>query len=290
MNRGSRGLLLAVSLLAALSLGVGPSAGGSGPALRFLRSGKPAGRITLSQLQDHCTVKVVSVQDPLSGGERRLRGCPLEKVLRLGFGPLPKSFAWKDVLLHARDGYLGLARGEKLLEPGGFLAFSDADVRAGSDAAGRWRLLGARQIDPGPFYLVWTGPGQSAAAGYPWPYQVVAIEIASFEKRFPHTLPLGATVGGPAWRGYALFKARCASCHPINGEGGHVGPDLNVPRNILDYRPERQLRAFIRDPDSFRYTSMPPNRDLGDSELDALFAYLRAMGHMKHDPGAGGGR
>lgn len=288
MTRARRGGWLAVAIFAVASLGASGMARASGPVLRFLRSGAPVRQLELADLESHCKVEVAAVQDPLSGREVRLRGCPLVQVLKLGFGPLPKSFAWKGVLLHAEDGYLALARGQKLLEPGGLLAFAEADARGDSGAGDRWKPMGPRQIDPGPFYLVWTGAQQSPAAGYPWPYQLVAIEIASFEKRFPHTLPLSAPVGGPAWRGYALFKARCASCHPINGEGGHVGPDLNVPRSIVEYRPERQIRAFIRDPSSFRYTSMPANPELGESEMNALMAYLRTMSHLKHDPGPGG--
>ena len=75
-------------------------------------------------------------------------------------------------------------------------------------------------------------------------------------------------------------------CHSINGEGGTVGPELNVPRSIVEYRPIEQLKAFIRDPQSFRYSAMPAHRHLSDEELDALIAYFRAMSQRKRDPRA----
>lgn len=278
--------LRAAALLVAGALAAAGAARGAEPELHFLRSGKPVRTLTLSQLTAGCKVQVVAVHDPLTDGEAHFRACPMAAVLALGFGTLPKGFTWKEVLLRAQDGYLRGVDGGRLQEAGGFLAFADAGDAAAAASSPGFAPRGPRAIDPGPFYLVWTGASQSAAAGYPWPYQLVSIDIADFEKRFPHTVPLSAAVGGPVWRGYALFKARCAACHPINGEGGKVGPELNVPRNILEYRSERQLRAFIRDPDSFRYTSMPPNPDLSDSDMDALIAYLRTMGHLKHDPGS----
>jgi len=63
-----------------------------------------------------------------------------------------------------------------------------------------------------------------------------------------------------------------------------VGPDLNVPRSIVEYRPVAQIKAYIRDPTSFRYGKMPAHPDLSAADLDALIAYFRAMSAQKHDP------
>jgi cytochrome c1 len=67
-----------------------------------------------------------------------------------------------------------------------------------------------------------------------------------------------------------------------------VGPDLNVPRSIVEYRPEGQIKAFVRNPQSFRYTTMPAHEHLADEELDHLVAYFRYMSRHKVDPGAVG--
>jgi len=44
----------------------------------------------------------------------------------------------------------------------------------------------------------------------------------------------------------------------MNREGGRVGPELNVPQSIVEYRPEAQIKAYIRNPLQFRYGHMPP--------------------------------
>jgi cytochrome c2 len=73
-------------------------------------------------------------------------------------------------------------------------------------------------------------------------------------------------------------------CHSINTEGGKVGPDLNVPRSIVEYRPMEQIKAYIRNPQSFRYTTMPAHPQLTDDDLAALVEYFRAMSTLKYEP------
>jgi mono/diheme cytochrome c family protein len=97
-------------------------------------------------------------------------------------------------------------------------------------------------------------------------------------------VPPGAPPGSAAARGFAVFRRSCLQCHAVNGDGGRVGPELNVPQSIVDYRPEAQLRAFIRDPSRFRYTQMPANPHLSDADLDALLAYFRHMSQHRFDP------
>ena len=36
----------------------------------------------------------------------------------------------------------------------------------------------------------------------------------------------------------------------VNQEGG-TGPELNVPKSIVEYRPEAQIKAYIKDPALF---------------------------------------
>jgi hypothetical protein len=86
-------------------------------------------------------------------------------------------------------------------------------------------------------------------------------------------------------RGWFPWQCVCPSCADQgNREGGRVGPDLNVPQSIVEYRPDAQIRAYIQNPATFRYGNMPAHPDLNNADLDHLLAYFHAMATRKHDP------
>ncbi len=250
-------------------------------ALRFEREGELVRELPLTGLRAACGEQTVAIeQDPYYLRAKRFHALPLSCVLEQGFGAAPAPA--ESLFFRARDGYQKPASGRRLAEPGGWLAFADADRARGDDPG--WEPIDRRQVDPAPFYVVWSGAGQNDPHRYPWPYQLEAIEIAAFATHFPHTLPASAQRGTPAWQGYDVFRSECIACHAINGEGGRVGPELNVPRSIVEYRPTEQIKAYVRDPSSFRYTSMPSHLHLSEEELDALVAYFEVMKHNKRDP------
>ncbi|MCG8588610.1 MAG: cytochrome c [Proteobacteria bacterium] len=250
--------------------------------LDFSEGGERRGQLTRNALRHDCKLEVVSVDDPYYGRPKRFHACPLRRVLELGFGRDPAWLAGHNVFLRARDGYTKPASGDRLLERGGYLALADADRGPVTDFA--FDPIDRRQVDPSPFYLVWNGAGQADPHRYPWPYQLATFDVAPFETEYPHTVPTGLPRSAAAWRGYRLFRAECSACHAINGEGGTVGPELNVPQSIVEYRDAAQLKAFIRNPRSFRYTSMPSHEHLSDTDLEALLAYFAAMKDRKRDP------
>ena len=246
--------------------------------LEFLRDGKSVRRLDATALVAACEPRTIAVDDPYYEAPKRYRACALPAVLEAGFGAPIARLGTEDVILRALDGYAKPATLAQLGESGGYVAFGEADGKG-------FAPMGARALDPGPFYVVWTKPEQRDTHRYPWPYQLASIELADVTKTFPHTVPTGVPAADPAWRGYELFRTDCIACHSVNAEGGSVGPDLNVPRAILEYRPVEQVKAYIRNPASFRYGNMPSHEYLEPRDLDALVAYFRAMQDRKHDPG-----
>ena len=262
------------------------SAGATLPALAesetvlvFERDGATVATVSRARLGATCGLRRLSVDDPYYETQKHFLACPLAAVLESGFGADSAELAGEFFVLEALDGYSRPAAGEQLFEDGAFLALGEAD-----GGVGHWQPIDRRQVDPGPFYLVWAGAGQSDPHRYPWPYQLAKIRIASLAQRYPHMRPEGLPDTHAAWDGLRLFQSQCLACHSINGDGGKVGPELNVPQSIVEYRPAAQIKAYIRNPETFRYTTMPAHPGLSTRDLNALLAYFQAMNSRKHDP------
>jgi len=280
LRRGATGGLVALVAWAGASFAEGePRA-----ELSFERRGAAVGSLRRAELVESCGLRRVSVDDPYYEARKEFLACPLEGVLEAGFGTPAEDLAHEQFLLEARDGFTRPAPGTQLFEGGAFVALGEAEGGVGS-----WQPIDRRQVDPGPFYLVWTGADQADPHRHPWPYQLARVRIASLDELYPHMRPQGLVAEDPAWTGLRVFQSQCIACHAINGEGGKVGPDLNVPQSIVEYRPEAQIRAYIRNPETFRYTTMPAHLDLSESELDALISYFEAMKSRKHDPAPAAG-
>jgi mono/diheme cytochrome c family protein len=251
----------------------------AGAEIAFVRDGKTVRTIPRAELEAALPPEQWTAFDPYYNKPKTYRAVPLAGLLERGFGEPAAALAGHDYVLRARDGYAVPLPGKRLLEAGGYVAVADVEVPG-------WEPIGQERANPGPFYVVWRLPAQQSLDTHPRPWQLASIEIAPFEATYPHTVP-PATADAAATRGFRIFRDQCLACHAINREGGRVGPDLNVPQSIVEYRPEPQIRAYIRDPRTFRYSNMPAHPAFGEGELDALLAYFRAMRGRKHDPEAG---
>lgn len=245
--------------------------------LSFARDGKPVRSLTLDEILRELPAETFTAYDPYYNRDKTYRAVPLAGVVKVGFAGVDLPLSLQEYVLRAKDGYTVPLRGSKVFEPGAFIAFADVEAPG-------WEPIGPQQANPGPFYLVWRGKEQQSLETHPRPWQLASIEIARFEDLFPHTAPAGEAAGSPAMRGFVLFKEQCVHCHAVNREGGRVGPDLNVPKSIVEYRPVDQIKAYIRDPAVFRYGNMPAHPFLKDGDLDDLVAYFTAMKDRKHDP------
>lgn len=208
-------------LVAALVLTIGTPALASSD-LRFLRDGTVLKTFDLPALTRRCKAQTVEIDDPYYEARKTFRAFPLRCVLESGFGPLTAGFDDEDVFLRAADGYVKPATGARLLEDGAYLAFADAERTKGDTPA--WEPIDRRQVDPGPYYLVWAKPEQRDAHRYPWPYQLVAIEIAPFASQYPHTLPATAPPDSPAWAASPCSVASASRVTPSTARAGRSDP------------------------------------------------------------------
>ena len=63
----------------------------------------------------------------------------------------------------------------------------------------------------------------------------------------------------------------------MNRQGGEIGPDLNAPKSIVEYRSEFMIKELIKHPSKYRYTHMPDHPDLSEADLNNLIEYFNYM-------------
>lgn len=238
------------------------------PSLLFSVADKPERALDLAQLRAELVTHDIELFDPSYQKTKRYRAFALKDVLKAGFGDAWRNKDDSEVVFIALDGYRAVSDREKLSEEGGYIVFADLDVDSG------WEIMGNKGLSPGPFYLVWLGDEQDTSNAYPWPWQLAEIALVRFQDQYPAVYPAGAPADSSVMRGYGLFKDRCVRCHAMNQQGGKVGPDLNAPLSIVEYRSPMMIREFIRHPSRYRYTHMPDHEDFSDGDLDDLLDYL----------------
>ncbi len=242
----------------------------------FFEEGEDQERFSLAELKEQLKTHKLTLRDPLHKKEKNYKAFALHDLLRLGFENRWQSDKYSDIAFVALDGYQALGALPVLRESGGYVVYEDLD-RDG------WEPIGERKTDPAPFYLLWTGEAQGPKGVYPWPYQLQTIRLLKFKDQYPKVYPAGVKEGSAVHQGFTLFRQVCFACHAMSRQGGTVGPDLNAPRNITEYRDEKMIRDYVRAPSRFRYTKMPDNPNLTDEELDHLLAYFRHQAEHKSD-------
>lgn len=244
------------------------------PRLTTVHSGRSQSW-TLAQLQQQLAVQQISLQDPSYNQPKSYRGFLFKDLLsKTGFPPLDSD---DTLVLTARDGYAPTLSAAQLQQQQAMLVFAEAGQ---ADFSFTPLQQGKGMLSPAPFYLVWPGAGRGAAQ-LPWPYQLVKIELIRFSDRYAKVVPASAA-SAQVQQGFALFKQNCLKCHSINLQGGELGPELNAPKNVTEYWQSHDLKAFIRNPESYRYQSkMPAFSHFSDAEIDAILAYLQQMKQQK---------
>lgn len=235
----------------------------------------PINNESIARLQKAYAIVSVEVDDPVYKRKQRYEGFWLSDVLK-ELGAAGKLQPDLYLRFRCKDGYLPImplarAQGGKAL-----IAIRDLGAPAGK----KWqpRPEGGANSTPEPSYLVWVSSSGDPDE-YPWPYQMVAIELVTPSEALGEAAP-GVSTGNA---GFQLFVTHCLKCHSINGLGGTMGPELNVPCSVTEYWNPRFLSAFIANASSIRaQTKMPDFRSLPEKDIQSIVGYLEYMaGHKK---------
>ena len=273
-RRRSLWCLLSTFVLVSLMVAVNPSPGAvqsAGTDLTLESHGR-ARVVTLADLKRKLKTATLTVNDLTYGGHKKTyEGFWLEDLLALAG---VDASSGDEIWFRCADGYTPTMPLANLGKQKGLVAFREKGAPGGWEKVRQGKTL----ISPAPYYLVWDTDQDS----YPWPYQLVGIEVVSFKEKFDRIFPAGEEPTTAVYRGFEHFRARCLRCHSLNLQGGDVGPELNVPKNITEYWDEKVLVQFIKNPGDFRARSkMPPSPQLTDQDLQDLLSYLRWIRERK---------
>ncbi|MBU1620985.1 MAG: c-type cytochrome [Gammaproteobacteria bacterium] len=230
-------------------------------------------RWSLLDIKQKVPVQQIKLFDPVYNSDKSFVGVSLLQLLKAaGYKP---GQAADEVVLTASDGYAPSMPLEYLLDDQAVLVFAETGKKDFDFAP---VAQGKAMVSPAPFYLVWR-QGKAVEKTRPWPYQLVKLELVSFQQRYPKLYPTNTAQSSAAYQGFLLFKQNCISCHSINLQGGDLGPELNAPKNVTEYWTDEHLKAFIPNASGYRYKSkMPTFEQFSAEDIDHLVAYLK---HMK---------
>jgi len=228
------------------------------------------------------TIRVAD--DPVFFKAKTYQAVPLRGLLEKFTAIAKLNPKATQIIFECEDGYNPSMPLAKVLAKNAYLAISDADAPQGTE----WTkaVKAGHIMKVAPFYVVYTDVAANDHA-YKWPYNLVRIRLAPVSEGLEALFPKDESLA----KGYDLFRVNCLTCHAINGVGGTMGPELNYPKNITEYWQAGQLKAFIKNPASYRHNcKMPAVTHLPDRELDEIIRYVTYMKDFKTAPVAHAGR
>jgi mono/diheme cytochrome c family protein len=211
--------------------------------------------------------------DPVYKQPKRYRGMSLPGYLNRRGLMRHDTGPDTQVELKCADGYNPIIPLRAVIRDRAFLASGDLDAPSGQN----WIPFAeaSSRLNPGPFYLVWPESTPEANA---WPYGIVAIRVGTTVALLGPALPRSERFR----QGFMLFRVNCMVCHSVNGIGGTVSMDLNVPLNVFEYWQADKLQAFVADPEQFRRNGRMPSFDhLGPTAISDMLKYVEHMKQYK---------
>lgn len=218
--------------------------------------------------------KVNVEMDPVYHKSKTYNGLVLKNIIENYSGLNPEKYEETKIIFECEDGYKPEMPLNKLLSADSYLAISDVDAPKGSD----WERIykDGHEMKAAPFYIVYKGVSVKDGS-YKWPYNVVKLHFVPANNDIELIFPKEKN----AESGYKLFQRHCKTCHSINGIGGTMGPELNVPKNVTEYWKENDLEAFIKNPASYRKNVKMPTLTISKKEISEIVYYLNVMVHQK---------
>lgn len=274
----------ALLLFALLSLGADA---GAPDELRFALHSEAVAVVDVAGLKEAVSSRTIRVFDPYEERVVAFEAFPFAGVLDFIY-----SSSWRseeEILFTCSDGYQPTVPVQRVVDHEAWLAFDRTD--AVSFSIDKFESGAQRRVMLAPYYLVWENIDDDAIRSegdYGWPYQLVGVDLIRSGDRFPRMLPPdGASERELA--GFAAFRMHCSRCHAVNGDGGTIGPDLNIPVNPVEHREKEWLRRWIDDPSAILATTRMPRLNPAlperDETIENILAYLGAMSRAKPTPG-----
>jgi mono/diheme cytochrome c family protein len=233
---------------------------------------------SLASLKKKFSVRKQKVHDPHLNRLATFEGIDLLALYQSLLADKLIAPAIDEIEFIALDGYKLSVPHQRLQEIGGIMAYTVVD--GPSKASGLPRFQSGKKSTPlGPFYVVWNQPQLKPVSDHPpFAYQVAKIRFVSFQHEYGRLLPESDDAG--IKNGFQNFKTHCLHCHAINQQGGNVGPELNIPKNITEYWRRDHLLAYISDASSYRLGAKMQafGKLLKAEEIEGIVDYLE---HMK---------
>lgn len=176
-----------------------------------------------------------------------------------------------EIIFLCKDGYNPSMSLNKVLQNEPYLVIKDLAAPEGKNwvdtLQGKWT----------PFYLVWPN-NVKGTKGFTWPYGLKFLQFKTSDAAYKVAFPKDEK----QIAGFELYKSKCMKCHSVNKVGGIMGPEFNIPKNITQYWQASDIKAFVKNPYSYRYNSkMPPVAGIKDEEIDQIISYLSYMKDYK---------
>lgn len=215
--------------------------------------------------------KVDVLYDPVFKRPKQYEAIPLKPYLETLISTQNLDTANTEIIFLCKDGYNPALSLNKVMQAKPYLAIKDLEAEKGKNwmdtLQGKWY----------PFYLIWPNHTKETK-GYTWPYGLKFLQFKTSDAAYAAAFPKAEN----QIAGFELYKSKCMKCHSVNKVGGIMGPEFNIPKNITEYWQPTDIKAFVKNPYSYRYNSkMPPVEGIQDAEIDKIIQYLSYMKDYK---------